>query len=247
MSDSSTRSSEVRRPLGAPVAEPLDRAARRGVAAGQAHSAGAQRRGDHAVRVRRARGARPPRPDDAAQAGRSRADPAAVDDADAHGRSLTRATWRKTQHPTDRRQVLVELTEAGPRHRQGDPPPPQRVAVAAARETRARAARDPRRGRAHHRHHERRTVRHTFRSLRFFNYRVWAAGAIISNTGTWMQRVAQDWLVLTVLTDELRHRGRHHHGAAVRPDPGARAAGRGDLRPIQQAHRADDHPELGRA
>jgi MFS family permease len=43
-------------------------------------------------------------------------------------------------------------------------------------------------------------VRHTFRSLRFFNYRVWAAGAIISNTGTWMQRVAQDWLVLTVLT-----------------------------------------------
>ena len=43
-------------------------------------------------------------------------------------------------------------------------------------------------------------MRHTFRSLRFFNYRVWAAGAIISNTGTWMQRVAQDWLVLTVLT-----------------------------------------------
>ena len=38
-------------------------------------------------------------------------------------------------------------------------------------------------------------MRHTFRSLRFFNYRVWAAGAIISNTGTWMQRVAQDWLV----------------------------------------------------
>jgi MFS family permease len=43
-------------------------------------------------------------------------------------------------------------------------------------------------------------VRYTFRSLRFFNYRVWAAGAIVSNTGTWMQRVAQDWLVLTVLT-----------------------------------------------
>ncbi|MEO6504973.1 MAG: hypothetical protein ABIW36_07110 [Terrimesophilobacter sp.] len=43
-------------------------------------------------------------------------------------------------------------------------------------------------------------MKYTFRSLRFFNYRVWAAGAIISNTGTWMQRVAQDWLVLTVLT-----------------------------------------------
>jgi MFS family permease len=40
----------------------------------------------------------------------------------------------------------------------------------------------------------------TFRSLRIPNYRLWAAGAIVSNTGTWMQRVAQDWLVLTVLT-----------------------------------------------
>jgi len=41
----------------------------------------------------------------------------------------------------------------------------------------------------------------TFRSLRTFNYRVWMSGAIVSNVGTWMQRVAQDWLVLTVLTD----------------------------------------------
>ena len=41
----------------------------------------------------------------------------------------------------------------------------------------------------------------TFRSLAVPNYRLWASGAIVSNTGTWMQRVAQDWLVLTVLTD----------------------------------------------
>ena len=40
----------------------------------------------------------------------------------------------------------------------------------------------------------------TFRSLSIPNYRLWASGAIVSNTGTWMQRVAQDWLVLTVLT-----------------------------------------------
>ncbi|WP_375760825.1 MFS transporter [Corallococcus exercitus] len=40
----------------------------------------------------------------------------------------------------------------------------------------------------------------TFRSLRGFNYRTWAAGAIVSNVGTWMQRTAQDWLVLTQLT-----------------------------------------------
>jgi len=40
----------------------------------------------------------------------------------------------------------------------------------------------------------------TFRSLHSFNYRVWAGGAIVSNVGTWMQRTAQDWLVLTQLT-----------------------------------------------
>jgi len=40
----------------------------------------------------------------------------------------------------------------------------------------------------------------TFRSLANFNYRIWAGGAIVSNVGTWMQRTAQDWLVLTQLT-----------------------------------------------
>jgi MFS family permease len=40
----------------------------------------------------------------------------------------------------------------------------------------------------------------TFSSLSVYNYRVFAAGALISNTGTWMGRVAQDWLVLTQLT-----------------------------------------------
>ena len=36
----------------------------------------------------------------------------------------------------------------------------------------------------------------TFRSLRNPNYRRYAAGGVVSNTGTWMQRVAQDWMVL---------------------------------------------------
>jgi MFS family permease len=40
----------------------------------------------------------------------------------------------------------------------------------------------------------------TFGSLRTRNYRLFAAGQVVSNTGTWMQRVAQDWLVL-----ELTH------------------------------------------
>ena len=46
-----------------------------------------------------------------------------------------------------------------------------------------------------------------FRSLSGFNYRVWAAGALVSNVGTWMQRTAQDWIVLTQLTN--------HDAAAV--------------------------------
>ncbi|HEY2167591.1 MAG TPA: MFS transporter [Jatrophihabitantaceae bacterium] len=37
-----------------------------------------------------------------------------------------------------------------------------------------------------------------FRSLRIRNYRLYASGQLISLTGTWMQRVAQDWLVLTL-------------------------------------------------
>jgi MFS family permease len=47
----------------------------------------------------------------------------------------------------------------------------------------------------------------TFRALDSRNYRLWLSGAIVSNIGTWMQRVAQDWLVLTILT--------HHSAQAV--------------------------------
>ena len=37
-----------------------------------------------------------------------------------------------------------------------------------------------------------------FRSLRVRNYRLYATGQLVSLTGTWMQRVAQDWLVLSL-------------------------------------------------
>ena len=50
-------------------------------------------------------------------------------------------------------------------------------------------------------------ARGVFRSLSSLNYRIWAAGALVSNVGTWMQRTAQDWLVLTQLT--------HHNASAV--------------------------------
>ncbi len=46
-----------------------------------------------------------------------------------------------------------------------------------------------------------------FASLSIRNYRIWFFGALVANVGTWMQRVAQDWLVLTELTD--------HSGFAV--------------------------------
>ncbi len=45
-------------------------------------------------------------------------------------------------------------------------------------------------------------MRSTFASLSFFNYRLWFAGALVANIGTWMQRIAQDWLVLTILSDD---------------------------------------------
>ncbi|WP_340537069.1 MFS transporter [Nocardioides sp. GXZ039] len=38
----------------------------------------------------------------------------------------------------------------------------------------------------------------TFRALHNHNYRLYVAGTLISNTGTWMQRIAQDWLVLSL-------------------------------------------------
>jgi MFS family permease len=41
-------------------------------------------------------------------------------------------------------------------------------------------------------------MRTTFAALRVRNYRLFASGSLVSNVGTWMQRVAQDWLVLAL-------------------------------------------------
>ena len=46
----------------------------------------------------------------------------------------------------------------------------------------------------------------TFRALHNHNYRLYAAGGVVSNTGTWMQRVAQDWLIVLLA---------HHAGTAL--------------------------------
>jgi MFS family permease len=50
-------------------------------------------------------------------------------------------------------------------------------------------------------------IANIFRSFKGYNYRVWTAGAVVSNLGAWMQSIAQDWLVLTQLT--------HHDASAV--------------------------------
>src|SRR5439155_25042564 len=83
--------------------------------------------------------------------------------------------------------------------------PPHRLARHAPEEARARAARRARLGdRAARRPAPggRLTAallalnRRTFASLRYRNYRLFFSGQVISVTGTWMQRVAQAWLVL---------------------------------------------------
>src|SRR3954465_3542374 len=40
-----------------------------------------------------------------------------------------------------------------------------------------------------------------FRALRVRNYRHYASANLLSNTGTWMQRIGQDWLVLQLSHD----------------------------------------------
>src|SRR3954464_1165554 len=47
-----------------------------------------------------------------------------------------------------------------------------------------------------------------FRSLRVRNFRLYASANLLSNTGTWMQRISQDWLVLQLSGDS---------GGALRP------------------------------
>jgi MFS family permease len=42
-----------------------------------------------------------------------------------------------------------------------------------------------------------------FAALKVRNYRLFFSGQVVSNTGTWMQRIAQDWLVLQITDSPL--------------------------------------------
>src|SRR5947209_12300476 len=46
-------------------------------------------------------------------------------------------------------------------------------------------------------------VPHTFRALRHRNFRLFITGQIVSLVGTWMQNVAQSWLVYRLTHSEL--------------------------------------------
>ena len=105
----------------------------------------------------------------------------------------------RTPHARDGRQHLVSLTKAAQDllredKRRREAWLAQRLAELTVEERELLAAAAPIIDRitAH--------VSPTFRSLRIRNYRLYATGALISNIGTWMQRIAQDWLVLE-LTD----------------------------------------------
>src|SRR5690606_9645250 len=119
-----------------------------------------------------------------------------------------RHRWPGHPHPRRRRRTQGEGRPVGgrPRIHPRNPPAPRCVvhqatggpdpggaAATTRRDANPEGAREP--------------VTAMFRSLGVFNYRVWFIGALMSNIGTWMQRTAQDWIVLTELTD--------HDAAAV--------------------------------
>ena len=81
----------------------------------------------------------------------------------------------------------------------------------------------------------------TFQALSNRNYRLYAAGGVVSNTGTWMQRVAQDWLVLQLTGNSGAALG-ITTGSAVPADAAALAVRRPGGRPVPEAPAAPGHP-----
>ena len=80
----------------------------------------------------------------------------------------------------------------------------------------------------------------TFASLGNRNFRLFLAGLFVSGTGAWVQRIAQDWLVLH--PDRQPGRRRSHDGVPVPADPALRAPRGGARRPLQQASHPPGHP-----
>src|SRR5262245_32153274 len=146
------------------------------------------------------------RPDDARRAGRSRESAAAVHDQGDRGPRGTRpGPAGPARHgPTAGR---ADRDGGGTGGRRAVAPAAGGVAGAATAKAHAAGTRDAA-GRGAHPGEAQpvltagsRSGRRTFESLRSANYRLFAAGQVVSNTGSWMQRVAQDWLVLQLTHD----------------------------------------------
>ena len=80
-----------------------------------------------------------------------------------------------------------------------------------------------------------------FRALRVRNFRIYASANLVSLTGTWMQRIGQDWLVLQLSDDSGIALGLIT-ALQFGPTPAAEHVRRGPGRPLRQAPAAADHP-----
>ena len=155
------------------------------------------------------------RPDEPGRAGRARAGAAAVDDPGRRARSRAWAWSRRTPHPTDGRQVVIELTPAAQELLAAEARAREAWLSGRLQRAVARGAGGAARGRGHHGQAGRRVtatdrIRRRapepagdgmFRALRVRNFRRYASANLVSQTGTWMQRIGQDWLVLQLSDD----------------------------------------------
>ena len=175
---------------------------------------------------------------------------AAVDDAH---RRLPRASSElvtRRPAPADGRQVVVELTAAAvqvldaDRHRRDawlashvlDELDDAERDAAARRRPAARSARRSSMSGRVRRWSTASATTHLRRPQQFRNYRLFAGGSFLSNVGTWLQRVAQDWLVLA-LTGSAGALG-ITTGLQFLPIAAVLAVRRRDRRPLLEAQRA---------
>src|SRR6266545_2219986 len=178
---------DLREPPGQAAAGRTDRA-RPGGARALGH---AVRRLGHAGEARR---------DEPGRAGRARAGAATVDDTGHRraGRMAARHAGSTCLRPAA---GGPDRDPSGPGTGREGTPAPGRLAGHAAERADSAGAGDAARGRADSGEAQPvltgpRSRLRTFRSLGTRNYRLFAVGQVVSNSGTWMQRVAQDWLVL---------------------------------------------------
>ena len=82
-----------------------------------------------------------------------------------------------------------------------------------------------------------------FRSLAGRDYRIWFVGALVSNIGAWMQATAQNWVVLTELTDNDALAVGITMALQFAPQLLLVARHRPDRRPVRPPQDPDGHPE----